>query len=134
MAEIKFTMASWLIKGLAAPVLADEGKQSVLDPVPLAGARRKMAHRDVQAGFIGQLLQFQLPEPYPCAVATARSGGNQQALGLAIEVVGVNKKEFTGVTPAKLHQLNPGPYSVHSRPRALMSSNQIRASSVLLAA
>jgi hypothetical protein len=32
------------------------------------------------------------------------------------EVVGLNKKKFTGVTPAKLHQLNPGPYSVHLRP------------------
>jgi hypothetical protein len=32
------------------------------------------------------------------------------------EVVGLNKKKLTGVTPSKLHQLNPGPYSVHVRP------------------
>jgi hypothetical protein len=41
---------------LATPVLADEAKQPVLDFVPLAGARRKVAHRDPQPSFIGQLL------------------------------------------------------------------------------
>src|SRR5580692_11501126 len=44
-----------------------------------------MTHRDVQAGLIGQFLQLQLPEPYPGAIATARVGGNQQALRLAID-------------------------------------------------
>ena len=44
-----------------------------------------MTHRDMQAGFIGQLLQFQFPKPDPCAVAPARVGGNQQALSLAID-------------------------------------------------
>ena len=43
---------------LATPVLADEAKQPVLDLVPLAGARRKVADRDPQPSFIGQLLQF----------------------------------------------------------------------------
>jgi hypothetical protein len=31
-----------------------------------------MTHRDVQAGFIGKLLQFQFPEPDSRAVAPAR--------------------------------------------------------------
>ena len=44
-----------------------------------------MTHRDVQAGFIGKLLQFQFPEPDSRAVAPARVGGNQQALSLAID-------------------------------------------------
>src|SRR5246127_2376125 len=44
-----------------------------------------MTHRDVQASLICQLLQLQLPEPYPGAVAPARVSGNQQALGSAID-------------------------------------------------
>jgi hypothetical protein len=32
------------------------------------------------------------------------------------EIAGLNKKRFTGVTPAKLHQLNPGQYSIHLQP------------------
>src|SRR4249920_4037843 len=44
-----------------------------------------MTHRDVQAGFIGKLLQFQFPEPDSRAVAPARVGGDQQTLSLAID-------------------------------------------------
>src|SRR5580700_2763891 len=58
-----------------------------------------MTHRDVQAGLIGQFLQLQLPEPYPGAIATARVGGNQQALRLAID-------GFTHRTP-------PAPNALH---------------------
>ena len=43
-------------KRLPAPVLADEAEQSVLDLVPLAGARRKVAHGDPQPRFICQFL------------------------------------------------------------------------------
>src|SRR5271165_258399 len=35
---------------LGAPVVADEGEEAVLDLVPLAGARRQVADRDVEAG------------------------------------------------------------------------------------
>ena len=41
---------------LAAPILTDAAKQSVLDLVPLAGARRQVADSDPQSRFIGQLL------------------------------------------------------------------------------
>ena len=41
---------------LAPPVLADEGEQAMFDLVPLAGARRKMADRNLQARFVGELL------------------------------------------------------------------------------
>ena len=40
---------------LAAPVLADEGEQAMLDPVPFAGAGRQVGHRDGQAGLVGEL-------------------------------------------------------------------------------
>src|SRR5258706_11385777 len=51
--------------GLGAPVLTDEGEKAVLDFVPLAGAGRQMADHDVEAEFVGQLLQFTFPQPDP---------------------------------------------------------------------
>ena len=44
-----------------APVAADEREQAVLDLIPLAGARGKVADRDVDADLVGQALQFALP-------------------------------------------------------------------------
>src|ERR1700730_2639239 len=43
---------------LGAPVLADKGKEAVLDLVPLAGAGRQVADHDVEAEFVSQLLQL----------------------------------------------------------------------------
>src|SRR5580700_101784 len=66
-----------------APVLADEGEEAVFDLVPLAGAGRQVADHDVEAEFVGQLLQFAFPQPYPRAVAAAASAviSNRLALG-----------------------------------------------------
>src|SRR6266436_8401534 len=58
---------------LGAPVLADKGEEAVLDFVPLAGAGRQVADRDVEAEFVGQLLQFAFPQPHPRAVAAPPS-------------------------------------------------------------
>src|SRR5688500_9627079 len=44
------------------PVLRNVGKEAVLDAVPLGCTWRVMAHAKRQAGFIGEFLQFQLPE------------------------------------------------------------------------
>jgi hypothetical protein len=41
---------------LTMPVLADIRKESMLDLVPLAGPRRKVADRDMQASFVGEFL------------------------------------------------------------------------------
>src|ERR1700722_15698893 len=46
----------------APPVLANVGKETMLDPVPLAGAGRKMTDDDPQAGLVGQFLQLQFPK------------------------------------------------------------------------
>src|ERR1700752_584820 len=67
-----------------APVLADEGEEAVLDLVPLAGAGRQVANYDVEAEFVGQLLQFAFPQPYPRAVAAAAIGGDQQSAGVGV--------------------------------------------------
>ncbi len=41
---------------LAAPILANPGKEAMLDLVPFARARRQVADGDCQPGFIGQWL------------------------------------------------------------------------------
>src|SRR4051794_1684812 len=53
----------------------------MLDPVPLAGARRQVGHRDRQPGLVGEALQLALPQPDPHAVAAAAVGGDQQPGG-----------------------------------------------------
>jgi hypothetical protein len=45
----------------AAPVHADKREQTMLDAIPLAGARRVMGDGDRQAGFVRQFLQLDLP-------------------------------------------------------------------------
>jgi hypothetical protein len=63
---------------LAAPVLCNEAEQSVFDLVPLAGARWKVAHEQLQAQVIRQLLQRYLPQPRPTAIAATAVGRDQQ--------------------------------------------------------
>jgi hypothetical protein len=62
----------------SSPVPTDEGKQSVLDLVPLAGSRRKMTHRNRQTHLVSQSLQFPLPQAGPRSIASARIGCDQQ--------------------------------------------------------
>src|SRR5258708_16056115 len=52
----------------------------MLDLVPLARARRKVAHRDGEPGVIRQPLQFPFPEPEAGAVTPTRIPGDQQRL------------------------------------------------------
>ena len=49
----------------AAPVLRDVAEQPVLDLVPLRRARRIVVDVDDEPGLIGQLWQFELPQPHP---------------------------------------------------------------------
>jgi hypothetical protein len=49
----------------------------VLDFAPLADAGRQVADHDVEAEFVGQLLQLALPQPDPRAIAAAAIGGDQ---------------------------------------------------------
>src|SRR5574341_329231 len=53
----------------ATPVHADVGEQSVLDLVPLAGPGWQVTHGHRQAAVVGELLQFDLPQPDPIAIA-----------------------------------------------------------------
>ena len=56
----------------------------MLDFVPLAGAGGQVADEDVEAEFVGQLLQFAFPQPHPRTVAAAAIGGDQQAGGIRV--------------------------------------------------
>src|SRR5258708_38734863 len=46
---------------LAAPILADPGKEAMLNFIPFARSRRQVAHRDREIRLISQLLQFPFP-------------------------------------------------------------------------
>ena len=50
----------------------------MLDPVPFAGTGWQMADGDRNPEFVGQHLQFPLPQAQTHAVAAAAIGGNQQ--------------------------------------------------------
>ena len=70
---------------LAAPVLTDKREQAMLNLVPLARPRWKVAYRNAQAEFVGKLLQFHLPESNARPIAAPRIGGNEQSLGPRID-------------------------------------------------
>jgi len=70
---------------LAPPIRRDEGKQTMLDLVPLAGSRRKMTHGQNQTGFIRQLLQLQVPQAQPPAIAPSTVGRNEDRIRSRIE-------------------------------------------------
>ena len=68
----------------SAPILGYEREQAVLDLVPFARAGRQMMDGDLDAEFIGQRLQFALPESNPASVTAAAVGGDRQLLGVRI--------------------------------------------------
>src|SRR5579863_8040829 len=70
---------------LTAPVRGDKGEQPVLDLVPLARARRKVADGDGKTRLVRQHLQFQLPKPQARPVAAPAVRSDQQVLGRRIE-------------------------------------------------
>ena len=50
----------------------------MLDFAPLADAGWLVADHDVEAEFVGQLLQLALPQPDPRAIVAAAIGGDRQ--------------------------------------------------------
>ena len=56
---------------LASPVRADKGKHAMLDFIPFARSRRKMADPNRYTDLVGESLQFQLPEPHPRPIASS---------------------------------------------------------------
>src|SRR6186997_871215 len=62
---------------LAAPVLADEGEKTVLNLVPFAGTRRKVAHRNRHLKLVSQLLKLYFPQTDSRSVAATTIRGDQ---------------------------------------------------------
>src|SRR5215471_18665878 len=62
----------------ATPVLRDVAEQPVLDLVPLRCAWRIVVDVDFQAGLVGHLLQFELPEPHTRTIRAAAVGRDRQ--------------------------------------------------------
>ena len=69
---------------LAAPVLRDVGKETVLDPIPLAGAGRQMSDRDGKTALIGEPLQLELPQSDAGSIAASTVGGDGEACGVGV--------------------------------------------------
>src|SRR3990172_7676844 len=67
-----------------APVLSDMAKHAMLDLVPLAGPRRKVADLQGQAQCIRQVLQGNFPQPVAASIAAAAVGRNQQLTCLSM--------------------------------------------------
>src|SRR5450755_3253767 len=61
----------------ASPVLRDVTEHPVLDLVPLACARRKVAHRDAQTDLVDQSLQLNLPQAAAAPVGATAVGRDQ---------------------------------------------------------
>src|SRR5882724_4021985 len=66
------------LQRLATPVGGDMAEHAVLDRVPLARARRKVADAYAEAGRVGEALQVELPEPRAGAVALAAVSGDEE--------------------------------------------------------
>ena len=69
---------------LAPPVLTDEAEEPMLDLVPLAGAGREVTYGDPQAGFVGQLLEFNFPQSQTWSIAASGICRDQQSTCLWI--------------------------------------------------
>ena len=74
---IRSTIVSKVRSGLPRSVLRDVTEQAMLNLVPLAGARREVAHVDAQTRFVSELLQSVLPGTRAIPVAPARIGGDE---------------------------------------------------------
>jgi hypothetical protein len=72
---------------LASPIHADKGEELVLDLIPLAGARRIVAHRHLKSRGIGEPLQFLFPEAETVAVGPPAIGGDEQPLRIRVAFV-----------------------------------------------
>src|SRR3989304_8618695 len=68
-------------QGTATPILGDVAEHSMLDLVPFARAGRKVSDMQSQPQFIGQALEFRLPQAHPRAIASAPVGGGQDLRG-----------------------------------------------------
>jgi hypothetical protein len=61
-------------------------EQAVLDLVPLRRAGRIVAYADGQSRLVGQLLQFDFPEPNPRAVGASAVGGDHQGIAFGVSL------------------------------------------------
>ena len=94
----------------ASPVDRDIREHFVLDGIPFARSRRIMTDRDRQAPFVGQDLEFDLPQADAIAVAAAAVGRDQNGRRSRVE-------GFADVRP-------PEPQRVHGETRRVETDPQ----------
>src|SRR4051794_30311405 len=61
------------------PILRDMAEHAMLDAVPFARARRKMADAQLKTRFFGELAEFTLPELGSAGIASTAVCGNHQS-------------------------------------------------------
>jgi hypothetical protein len=71
----------------ATPILGDKAKEAVLNLVPLARSRWKVADMHRQLDFISKLLQGDFPQPGATAIASATIRRNEQFLGVGVALL-----------------------------------------------
>src|SRR5450830_913124 len=67
-----------------APGLRDVAEQAVLDLIPLRRARRIVMDVEHEAGFVGELLQLDLPQPDTRSIRAAAIGRDRQLAGFRV--------------------------------------------------
>ncbi len=101
----------------ATPVLADPGKEAMLDFIPFTRSRWQVADVDRQPRLIGQLLQFPFPQMDTRAIAASPIRAEQEAFGLRILPL--------------THMLPPLPDAFHGESCRLMINAHIDPTSVV---
>jgi len=71
-------------EGFAPPVLSNVTEQAMLDFVPFARRRRKVANANLKTRLTTQLRQALFPQTTGRAIAAPAVGGNEQSLGIGI--------------------------------------------------
>src|SRR5215831_9158784 len=66
------------------PILGNMTKHPMLDLIPLTGPRRKVPDVDRQPDRIGELLEFDLPQPIATGIAPPAIGRDEDRVGLRI--------------------------------------------------
>src|SRR5438034_3751842 len=66
------------------PILRNMTKHPMFDLIPLAGPRRKVPDVERQTDLVGELLEFDLPQPIATGIAPPTIGRDEDGVGLRI--------------------------------------------------
>src|SRR5581483_3454795 len=103
------------------PMDREKGKEAMLNFVPFAGRRRIMHDRDRHLLFIGQVLQFLLPETIADPIGTASIGANEQFARFWRELLARLLPPSSDAFPSKFRRVK---IVAHIHKATMMSQNR----------